>query len=51
MIKVLENFYDGKTLYLAGAEVADDPSLDFALERGIAKRIPEEKPVKKTKKK
>ena len=54
MIRVLANFYDGKTLFLAGAEIADDPSLAFAEKRGLVERIPEkkeEKPVKKTKKK
>ena len=53
MIRVLANFYDGKTLFLAGAEIADDLSLAFAEKRGLVVRIPEkeEKPVKKTKKK
>ena len=56
MLKVLETFYDGGNhmLYLAGAEIADDPSLAYAEKRGLVKRIPEEKaeaekkPVKKT---
>ena len=54
MLKVLETFYDGGNhmLYLAGAEIADDPSLEYAEKRGLVKRIdekePEKKPVKKT---
>ena len=55
MIKVLETFYDGEhhMLYLAGSEIADDPSLAYAEKRGLVKRIPEKeeepkKPVKKT---
>lgn len=56
MLKVLETFYDGGNhmLYLAGSEIADDPSLAYAEKRGLVKRIdeekkePEKKPVKKT---
>lgn len=46
MIKVLQTFFDGgtHTLYLAGAEVADDPSIAYALKRGLAEKI-EEKPA------
>ena len=42
-------------LYLAGSEIADDPSLEYAEERGLVKRISvkseDKKPVKKTTKK
>lgn len=55
MFKVLETFYDGTThrLHLAGAEIADDPSLAYAEKRGLVKRMgekeePEKKPVRKT---
>lgn len=54
MFKVLETFFDGKNLHLAGAEIAEDPSLAFAEERGLVKRMKakaeeeEKKPVKKT---
>ena len=60
MIRVLANFYDGEshTLFLAGAEIADDPRLAYAEKRGLVEHIPEKeevpkKPVKKatTKKK
>lgn len=46
MIKVLQTFYDGgtHTLYLAGAEIADDPAIAYALKRGLAEKI-EEKPA------
>lgn len=53
MIRVLETFFDGNshTLYVAGMEITDDPSLRYAEKRGLTKRIEEDepkKPVKKT---
>ena len=41
MIKVLQPFYDGNTftLYETGMEIADDPSLAWAEQRGLVKRI------------
>ena len=46
MLKVLQTFFDGKThrLYIAGLEIADDPSLAYALTRGLVQKIEEEKP-------
>ena len=46
MLKVLQTFFDGKThrLYTAGLEIADDPSLAYALTRGLIQTIEEEKP-------
>lgn len=58
MFKVVETFYDGNlhTLYLAGAEVADDPALAYAVKRGLLVEVKAEgeeqkKPVRKTTKK
>ena len=41
MIKVLQPFYDGNTftLYDAGMEIADDPSLAWAEKRGLVKIV------------
>lgn len=55
MLKVLETFYDGNlhTLFLAGTEIADDPSLLYAEKRGLVVRVKakeeeaEKKPVTK----
>ena len=52
-MKVLQSFYDGATFtfYIAGTEIADDPSLNWAEKRGLVKKEKEaaEKEVKEKK--
>lgn len=52
-MKVLQSFYDGATftMYIAGTEIADDPSLAWAEKRGLVKSKKEaaEKEVKEKK--